>query len=343
MEEDIFQNGTELEDLQKQVNELKESLNGLNPRNLAGLNSISVYDAAFPNINDGSDGDLNIASGTTTLDLGGASTFTKNYASIRIASGATLAFSNPADNGTIIQLKSRSDVTIDGTINASGAGAASQYPGYGTINFSRNGGNGNNDGAGSVISKGASASAADFYPLNITGKVIKVTPGAGGGVGGNSPYANGGAGGRGGAALIIECKGKYTCTGTITVAGLAGTAGGSGGGSGAGAGGGGGGAGGVIAILYKTLGTNTGTYTVSGGNGGAGGSGINPYGGSGAAGGANLFYGGAGGNSGAAGSTGGGTGGGTGGAAGGGGTNGGGGGGGGSAGGSYVVLNTEFV
>ena len=105
MEEDIFKTNSDIEELQRQVNELKESLNGLNPRNLAGLNSFSIYDAAFPNVNDGSDGDLNISSGTTTLDLGGVSTFVKNYASINIASGATLTFSNPANNGTIIIIR----------------------------------------------------------------------------------------------------------------------------------------------------------------------------------------------------------------------------------------------
>ncbi|MCD6528221.1 hypothetical protein J7K44_01120, partial [bacterium] len=70
---------------------------------------------------DGSDGPLNVTA-DTTIDLGGKAYFEKNYTSINISSGATLSFTNPNDNGTIIVLKSQGDVNIGGTINVNGLG-----------------------------------------------------------------------------------------------------------------------------------------------------------------------------------------------------------------------------
>ena len=338
--EDLFGADDDIESLQKQINELKESLNGLNPRNLAGISDSQLRAATSPIGGTGDDGDLIITSGTTTLAMGNVNMFIKNYKNIRIESGATLAFSQPANNGTVICLKATGNVEVSGTIDASGMGGQAQYPGFGTFNYSNQGANAGSGGA------------ANFYPLTIIGKAIKVTPGAGGGTGASSPYANGGNGGAGGGALIIECKGEYNCTGTISVAGSNGTGGSSGGGNGPGGAGGGGGAGGIVTVVYNFIGTNTGTYTITGGNGGAGGYGnnsnTNP--GNGGGGGGNLYSGGTGGLGnltngngvvGAGGTTG----------------NGGNGtntyltdgangyaptGGGGSAGGSYVVFNSEF-
>ena len=71
----------------------------------------------------GSDGVLNVASGTTTIDLGGLNYVVKQYTSINVSAGATLAFSNPHASGTIIVLKSQGNVTFAGTVNASGLGA----------------------------------------------------------------------------------------------------------------------------------------------------------------------------------------------------------------------------
>lgn len=316
---------------------------------------------------DGVDGVLNVTSGTTTIDLGNAAYVVKNYTSINISAGATLAFSNPHTNGTIIALKSQGNVTIAGTINASGMGAAGGAgggagangsvgsAGYGVVTIANNG-LGGQQGSGTTGGLGAAANTANLFSLNIAGKLIRVTPGGGGGGGGHgsgNATGNGGAGGRGGAGLIIEVAGALDFSGTINVSGVNGVTGTNGATECGGGGGGGGGAGGTLAVIYNSLTANTGTVTKTGGNGGDGG--VGQYGesieasGGGGSGGCNRYVGGGGGTgtasgNGNAGSAGGGTGGGSGGA--GGiavdGDGGGGGGGGGSAGDSYIVLNTEF-
>ena len=73
---------------------------------------------------DGSDGALSVTAGTTTIDCANAAIVVKQYTSISISAGATLAFSNPHAGGTIVILKSQGNVTIAGTINASSMGAA---------------------------------------------------------------------------------------------------------------------------------------------------------------------------------------------------------------------------
>lgn len=66
---------------------------------------------------------------TTTINCGGAKIIVKNYNSINVA--GTLAFSNPSTNGTIVILKSLGNVTISGTINLKGMGAAAATNGWG--------------------------------------------------------------------------------------------------------------------------------------------------------------------------------------------------------------------
>lgn len=118
------------------------------------------------------------------------------------------------------------------------------------------------------------------YYSTFLGK-FPICPGSGGGGAGGSNNASGGVvapGGRGGGAFYIECNGAYNfTTGTINLAGTAGTNGGAGFASG----GGGGGAGSFL-CAYNTLTANSGTYTVTGGAAGTSVSG-NP-GGAGAAG-----------------------------------------------------------
>jgi hypothetical protein len=315
----------------------------------------------------GADGALSISSGTTTINLGGAAVFVKNYTSISITGTGVLAFSNPNTNGTIIILKSQGNVTLTSSatpmINTSGMGAqASGNNGQGTESVVAAGGA--NGSAGGASPQGAgSAGAAVYYPLNIAGKHIRVVPGGAGGTGqagGTGATASGGAGGGG---LIIECNGawNFTTANGISVAGVAGSSGTAGSTDQGGAGAGGGGAGGTCAILYRTSTANTGTINISGGAGGTGGDrgsnslGTVSAGGGGGAGGSNLYAGGAGGNAGGttsgnatSGGSGGGAAGGSGGS--GGNANGGpsaskspgGGGGGGATGGSYVTQNTEF-
>jgi hypothetical protein len=252
---------------------------------------------------DGSDGVLNVTSGTTTVDLGNAAIFTKNYSSINVSAGATLTFSNPNSKGTIIQLKSSGNVIIAGTINASGMGATGgeEVAGNGLNpngvlgTESQFGTNGIKSGA--VGAAGTAATLVPLYAYNnftITSKFVNLIPGAGGGGGshGCTDGTNctgtslaGGAGGNGGGAVYIECAGALTFTGTINTSGANGSNGTSAGsiaftGSGSGAGGGGGAAG-MQVIIYNTLTTNSGTMTASGGSGGSGGSVTSGSGGSG--------------------------------------------------------------
>jgi hypothetical protein len=111
--------------------------------------------------------------------------------------------------------------------------------------------------------------------------------GAGGGGGGDNNSGDtgntagtGASGGRGGGALLIECAGTLTFTGSIIASGLDGSQGNQ---PVAGApppdegtygcgGGGGGGAAGMVVILAKDIADQSGTITTAGGAGGAGGS-----------------------------------------------------------------------
>lgn len=252
---------------------------------------------------DGSDGVLNVTSGTTTIDLGNASIFTKNYTSINVSAGATLTFSNPNVSGTVIQLKSQGAVTIAGTIDARGMGATGgeEVAGNSTnpngilgteTQYGTNGVKG-----GAVGTGGTAGTLLPFYAYNnftITSKFVHLIPGAGGGGGshGCTDGTNcagtslaGGAGGNGGGAVYIECAGALSFTGTINTSGLNGSNGTSASsiaftGSGSGAGGGGGAAG-MQVIIYNTLTTNSGTMTAQGGSGGSGGSVTTGSGGSG--------------------------------------------------------------
>ncbi len=318
----------------------------------------------------GADGALSITSGTTTIDVGAASFFLKNYTSISITGSGKLAFSNPATNGTIILLKSQGNVTLTSStapmIDASAMGAAGVTSGFNNIilTLPAAGINGNNS-SGTTAGNGANASAANAYPFDQTfiGKVIQVSAGAGGGNGGSSGGGASGTGGRGGGGLIIECAGlwNFTTSNGISVAGQAGTNGTTPGG-GAGGSGGGGGAGGTFVGLYNSLTANSGTVNKSGGNGGNGGNGVGNNGGAGGGGGSgggNRYAGGAGGaglgtnqsGSASGGSSGGGSSGGSGGSGGSGagffgtgpgGSGGGGGGGGGSSGESVVTQNNDW-
>lgn len=253
---------------------------------------------------DGTDGDLIITSGTTTLDLNGAQFFTKNYSSIEISGTGKLAFSNPHANGTFITLKSQGSVVLTSSTNpcidASGIGGAAGANGtyilddtnhYGVAGSGQSGG-----GTG-----GAILATKNFYTkneFNLGSKSIFLACGSGGGNGSSGTGGSGGAGGRGGGALLIECGTDLNFTGTISVAGLVGENG-TGGTNGAG-GGGGGGAGGMIVILYGSATSTTGTLNNIGGNGGTGGNptGYTSGGSGGKGGGGAGAYGGAGGTGG---------------------------------------------
>jgi len=73
---------------------------------------------------DGSDGALSVPSGTTNIDAtSSVNIVKKNYTTINIASGATLALINPASDGSGLWLRATGNVDIVGTINVDYCGA----------------------------------------------------------------------------------------------------------------------------------------------------------------------------------------------------------------------------
>ncbi len=292
---------------------------------------------------DGTDGDLVSATTVVNVDLGGLEYVVKNYASISITGTGSVKFTNPHANGTIIILKCQGLMLLSSSTipNLSAAGCGGAGGAGGTVAGTPTGSNGNagigvldasiHYGAGGTSTTLAStgglqyvASSLPFYTKNAyeLSRGIYLACGSGGGGGGAvtgngtggviTGTADGGAGGNGGGALLIECGSiNFTVAGGISVTGNSGIAGGSitsvVGANGYAGSGGGGGAGGMCVVLYKTaVGSVTGTINSAGGLGGAGGNATNTSGGvgggslvaygGGAGGGA---YGGAGGNGGA--------------------------------------------
>lgn len=265
----------------------------------------------------GGDGALAITSGTTTINLAGASVLIMNYTSISITGTGKLAFSNPHTNGTEIILKSQGPVTLTSSntpiIDASGMGAAAGAGGANNANgvagnnpnfvldvLTHGGGRGKStgaaDAAGVIFTSSGIIPYTNNSNLTLFRKVINIVPGAGGGGGagggtGGTGSSSGGAGGRGGGALYIECAGalNFTAVGGISVAGKDGSAGGDSGGTNAGAGGGGGGAAGMCLVLYNILTAGTGTIITAGGAGGQGGAGAGAGTGGGGGSGAGAF------------------------------------------------------
>lgn len=255
---------------------------------------------------DCSDGALSAVNVTTTVNLGGAAVFIKNYSSITVTGTGTIAFSNPHANGTQIVFRSCGDVTLTSSnvnidlrgIGAAGGAGNSAGAGAGGSNGTNwiaglvGGGNGgaaagagDSGGggaggssaasagsagtAGSGTGSGGAAGSTSYWNSESAPYILTYSrPGAGGGGGGsgNNNAITGGNGSRGGGGLTIEVGGALNFTGSINAAGTAGLAC-------AGAapysGAGGGGGGGSVSIIYNTLTANSGTITVSGGNGGS--------------------------------------------------------------------------
>lgn len=231
---------------------------------------------------DGSDGALNVASGTTNLDAAGADILIKNYTSINIASGATLSVTNPGTNGTVLILRSQGDVTIEGTIDLEGVGAAEQTNGKvifdSSDHFGADGGDQTSSGGGAQTGGAGGAVYSLNMLYNLTAdelhrRNLVLFTGSGGGQGGDAvgPISEG-TGGRGGGALLLECGGAFDfdAGGEIILSGENGESVASTGTRNGGGGGGGGSAGSMIA-LYNVLTDNSGTVTSKGGDGGAGG------------------------------------------------------------------------
>jgi len=226
---------------------------------------------------DGSDGALNITTGTTTIDANFESIVVKNYSSITIADASGLTISNASASGTTLILRSAGNCTINGYIDMSGKGAATS-----TINNSLDGYD-HYGGQGVLTTPGtggkAYASTTEFFystsnANKLYSRYIFVAPGAGGGKGGlgSRAYTTPGDGGKGGGAIIIECAGILRFAGGINVNGENGfSQAGSPTNTDSGSGGGGGGSSGMALVLYNSISTNTGVIYAKGGSGGAGG------------------------------------------------------------------------
>lgn len=63
----------------------------------------------------GVDGSLALTTGTTTVNLGNAALYVKNYSSLSITGTGNLAFSNPNTNGTVVIFRVQGDVTLTGS------------------------------------------------------------------------------------------------------------------------------------------------------------------------------------------------------------------------------------
>jgi len=232
---------------------------------------------------DGSDGVLNVTSGTTNIDASSANYVVKNYSSINVSAGATLGLTNAASDGTVLILKCSGNVTIAGTIDLNGKGAdggpsggVSAIGAVGTTAIDILDTSSHTGGVASFKSKASGGLQFDdnlfFYPTadadRLYRRFLQLAPGSGGssGTGNQNGDGTGGKGGDGGGALLIECAGSWNFTGTIDISGEDGDDGSAG--TNNGGGGGGGGCAGMLIALYNSLTANSGTVDASGGAGG---------------------------------------------------------------------------
>jgi len=90
------------------------------------------------NFGDGSDGDLIISTGTTTIDLGGNKVFIKKYNNLKITGNANLVFTNPNNDGTLIVFLVKNDCELTSNVsntidlrNFGGVGGSGESSGLG--------------------------------------------------------------------------------------------------------------------------------------------------------------------------------------------------------------------
>lgn len=266
---------------------------------ISGLNITSTSFSKFGGT--GTDGALTLSGNqTSSINVGSANVFIKNYSSISITGSSSLAFVGSSTLGTEVILKSTGNCVL--TSN----GASS------TIDVSQIGGTSNNNGSG--LSGGPSTGysiggsftipgpSTEGFTTAVAGRGMHVAPSStslygvfAGAGGGNGDWTNGAVNGQGGGGLVIECLGSLNFTGTINANGNNGfngsgsgsnygsVCGNSGGGSntdgngpgctsnGSGNSGGGGGGAGSVWIGFDGNAVSTiGTITVNGGAGGTG-------------------------------------------------------------------------
>ena len=173
---------------------------------------------------DGSDGKLEISSGTTTIDLAGAEVVTKNYSFISIVGTGALAFSNPNASGSFVILRSQGGCVLTSTANplidvrslgaTAGTGGAAATSGTDGTKSARlvfdgsvEGKLGNTSGAGGT--GGVILPSTWLYATqnNRTLFIVSASGGGGGGGGANSSGGvAGGAGGNGGRVRVGDCS-----------------------------------------------------------------------------------------------------------------------------------------
>ena len=221
---------------------------------------------------DGSDGDVTISSGTTTMtrdmyysSLTMSGTGLLVTAGFRVFVSGTLTASASAANAISNKGAAASGTTLGAGAAAGsvGGGSAGSANGAGTTSSPCNGGAG---GAAPGVGTGGTCT----LPMFVRNTTVHLLRGAallgGGGGGGSDNGANDGAGGGGGGVLAIYAS-NIVLGGTAPVFAAGGGVGGNGA-AGAGGGGGGGGGGWVHIIYATTSGTTAGSVSCAGGNGG---------------------------------------------------------------------------
>ncbi|MCS6954922.1 MAG: hypothetical protein NZM44_00995, partial [Candidatus Calescibacterium sp.] len=95
----------------------RERLNFLSPFDVVDNSSNQRIDIYPPSRfgGDGSDGNLVITSGLTTLDLGGNRIFVRNYNNLEISGTGRLSFTNPHNDGTLIIFRVKGNCTLTST------------------------------------------------------------------------------------------------------------------------------------------------------------------------------------------------------------------------------------
>lgn len=242
----------------------------------------------------GADGALNISSGTTNYNLGGAAIFIKNFTSISITGTAKVTFTNPHTNGTLIIFKHQTGFTCTSStvpaIDVSSLGGSANN--FGTTNARKNmpgasasGTVGGPGGLGNLFANqqydhiifgcgagGTNGSQTPFGGNNPGGPggasslTDDGSPGSNGtSTSGNSASPTGGIGGMGGGGLLIIGGGAINFTSTIWAKGSDGGNPNFNGGGNVGASAGSAGAGGYVTIIGDSISTNTGTIVVTAG------------------------------------------------------------------------------
>ena len=152
MTEEFFTT-SEYEDLKKKVADLENEITGFNPRNFAGVRQKELRQATAANLfGDGSDGNVTVASGTTTLTR---DTF---YDNLTINGGATLA---TASFRVFVKniLDNKGNINNNGVVGGNGGNGG-------------DGAGGTGGAAGSAGSAG-SAVASGSLPAGLIGKAGK--------------------------------------------------------------------------------------------------------------------------------------------------------------------------